>query len=97
MSRLRLNTRVTLNSQPTDVTDTIVLTVLYPAEDYDSSANDIAFPQEALRFLSWEVAFALSASYGRWTPEMQANRTEAKAMYFNLNPDNSVLYFQPNA
>ena len=94
---LRIATRVTLNSQPTDVTSTIVLTVLYPSEDYDATTNDIAFPQEALRFLSWELAFALSTSVGRWTPQMDANRKEARMMYLNLNPENSVLYFQPNA
>ena len=92
---LRITTRVTLNSQPTDVSDTIVLTVLYPAEDYDATTNDIAFPQEALRFLSWELAFEASPSFGsRWTPVMDKNRNEARAMYLNLNPENSVLYFQ---
>lgn len=94
---LRTQTRVTLDAQPTDVTKQIVLTVLYPAEDYDATTDDIAYPQEALRFLSWELAFALSTSVGRWTPQMEKNRMEAKAMYFNLNPENSVLYFQPNA
>ena len=94
---LRQSTRITLDSQPTDVTKHIVLTVLYPAEDYDATTNDIAFPQEALRFLSWELAFALSPSVGRWTPEMELNRKEARQMYLNLNPENSVMYFQPNA
>jgi hypothetical protein len=88
---LTTSTRVTLNSQPTDVTDTIVLTVYYPSEDYD----DIAFPQEAIRFLHWELAFALAPSLGRWTPEMEMNRKEARQLYFGLNPENSVLYFQP--
>lgn len=94
---LRLNNRITLNCQPDDVTKQLMLTVLYPSEDYDATSNDIAFPQEALRFLSWELAFALSPSVGRWTAQMQQNRVEAKAMYFNLNPENSVAYFQPNA
>jgi len=94
---LRITTRVILNSQPTDVTDTIVLTVFYPSEDMDAAANDVAFPQEALRFLQLELMFALAPSVGRWTPEMEANRKEARAMYLNLNPENSVLYFQPNA
>jgi hypothetical protein len=92
---LRITTRVTLNSQPTDVTDTIVLTVIYPAEDYDATSNDIAFPQEAIRFLHWELAFALSPSVGRWTPEMEKNRNEARQLYLNLNPENSVLHFRP--
>lgn len=94
---LRIATRVTLNSQPTDITDQIVLTVLYPAEDYDATTNDIAYPQEALRFLSWELAFALAPSIGRWTPEMELNRKEARMMYLNLNPEVSDLYFRPNA
>ena len=93
---LRIATRVTLNSQPTDVTDTIVLTVLYPAEDYDATSNDIAFPQEALRFLKWELSFELAPGFGvPWTPAMDKARNEARAMYLNLNPENSVLYFQP--
>lgn len=92
---LRIATRITLDSQPTNVTDTIVLTVLYPAENYDATTDDIAFPQEAFRFLSWELAFALSPSVGRWTPEMEKNRTEARMMYLNLNPENSSLYFRP--
>lgn len=89
---LRLNTRVTFDSQPTDVTQQIVMTVLYPSEDMDAAANDIAFPQEGYRFLHWELAFALSPIY-RWTPEMEKQRTEAKAIYLNLNPENSVLHF----
>jgi hypothetical protein len=92
---LRINTRVTLDSQPTDVTKTIVLTVYYPSEDYDAAANDIAFPQEAIRFLHWELAFALAPSVGRWTAEMEKNRNEARSLYFGLNPENSVLYFRP--
>ena len=91
---LRINTRITLNVQPNDVEKTIVLVVLYPAEDYDATTNDIAFPQEALRFLSWELAFALAPFSGRWTPEMEANRKEARLNYMALNPENSVLYFQ---
>jgi hypothetical protein len=94
---LRLNTRITLDSQPTDITKQLYLTVFYPSEDYDSLSDDIAFPQEAFNFLHWELAFALSPSVGRWTPEMTQLRTEARSMYLNLNPENSVMYFQPNA
>lgn len=93
---LRTQTRIILNSKPTVVTDTIVMTVLYPAEDYDATTDDIAFPQEAYRFLSWELAFALSPSVGRWTAEMEKNRGEARSVYLNLNPENSALYFQCN-
>lgn len=92
---LRLNTRLTFDSQPTNVTDQIIITGFYPSEDVDAAANDIAFPQEALRFLQLELMFSLSLSIGRWTKEMEMNRQEARAMYLNLNPENSVLYAQP--
>lgn len=92
---LRIATRLTLDTQPTDVTETIVLTVLYPAEDYDATTDDIAFPQEAFRFLSWELAWESHAAFGvDWTAGMDKLRGEARAMYLNLNPENSVLYFQ---
>ena len=91
---LRITTRVTLNSQPTDVTDTIVMTVQYPAEDYDAASNDIAFPQEYLRALEWELAFALAPAYGSvWTPVMEKNRNEALSIARRLNPENSALSF----
>lgn len=89
------NTRILLNSQPTDVTETLRLTVQYPAEDYDATSDDIAFPQEYIRFLEWELAFALAPAYGSvWTPAMEQNRQEAKATAGRLNPEMSVAYFQ---
>lgn len=92
---LRLNTRITLNSQPTNVAKQIILTALYPAEDYDATTDDIAFPQECFLFLSWELAFLLSASFGRWTPEMEKNRMTALTRARSMNPEISSLYFQP--
>lgn len=95
---LRLNTRITLDSQPTNVADTIVLTALYPAEDYDSTSNEIAFPQEWFAALEWELAFRLAPAFEKtWTPDMDANHKNALALARNINPENSVLYFQPNA
>lgn len=95
---LRINTRVTLNSQPTDVTSQIVLTVLYPAEDYDATTNDIAFPQEWLGFLEWELTLRGCPMFGKtFTPEMQLNHKRAEAMARSLNPETSDLYFRCNA
>lgn len=92
---LRIATRITLDTQPTDVSETVILTVLYPAEDYDATTDDIAFPQEAFRFLAWELAWEAHASFGvNWTAGMDKLRGEARSMYLNLNPENSVLYFQ---
>lgn len=92
---LRIATRVTCDAQPNDVTKQIILTVWYPSENYDADTNDIAFPQEALEFLRLELMFKLAPSIGRWTPEMEKSRQEARAMYFSLNPENSVAYFEP--
>jgi hypothetical protein len=95
---LRLATRVTLNSQPTDVTSQIVLTVLYPSEDYDAITNDIAFPQEWLGFLEWELTLRGCPMFGKtFTPEMQLNHKRAEAMARSLNPEMSDLYFRCNA
>lgn len=93
---LRIATRVTLDSQPTDVTKQIVLTVLYPSENYDATTDDIAFPQEAYRFLMWEMSFDLAPAYGvLWTNQMEKNRLEARQTYLTLNPENSIAHFQP--
>lgn len=92
---LRITTRVTLNSQPTDVTDTIILTVLYPSEDYDATTDDIAFPQEWLGFIEWELAFRLAPVFGSpWTQERKDNHAIAKAIVSALNPEVSNAYFQ---
>jgi len=94
---LRLNTRITLNFQPDDISKQIYMTVLYPAEDYDATSDDIAFPQEYFRLLSWELALALSPSVGRWTQQMQTNLNDARMRAKSLNPEKSIMYFQPNA
>ena len=94
---LRINTRITLDSQPQDVTKRIVLVGLYPQEDYDnaSGTDDISFPQEALRYLGWELSFEICDAYGsEWTPSMEKKRIEAKETYLSLNPEVSNAYFQ---
>lgn len=95
---LRITTQVTLDTQPTDVTKQIVMNVLYPAEDYDASTNDIAFPQEWYGALEWELAKRCAPTFGRpWTPDMEANWRTATEIARNLNPEVSNLYFQCNA
>lgn len=95
---LRLNTRITLNSQPTDATKHLLMSVWYPAEDYDAVANDIAFPQELYGFLEWELAFRLAPAFGvAWTTDMELNRKEATAIAKTLNPETSDLHFAPGA
>ena len=92
---LTLNTRITLNSQPTDVTSQIVITGLYPAEDYDSASNDVAFPQEWLLPLSWQLSKETHSIFGRpWTQTMESNLQTSLAIARNVNPENSIAYFQ---
>ena len=93
---LRITTRVTCDAQPTDVTKQIVMTVLYPQEDYDATTDDIAFPQEWFAPFSWELAFRSAPSLGRpWTREMAENRAAALSIARELNPEMTVAYFQP--
>lgn len=93
---LRLNTRITLDSQPADVTKQLRLTVMYPSEDYDATTDDVAFPQEWFAALEWELAFRLHAAYGvTWTPAMQQLYMQATSIARELNPDNVVAYFEP--
>lgn len=94
---LATSTRVLFDTQPNDVGYFVILTVLYPSEDYDATTDDIAFPQEWYAALSWELAFRLSPVSGRWTQEMQSNRANALMMARSVNPEISSLYFQPNA
>jgi len=94
---MRLNTVVTCNFASVNMYKALRLTVIYPAEDYDSAvgADDIAYPQEWYAALSWELAFRLSGSSGRWTKFMQDNRVNALNMAVGLNPDNTSLHFEP--
>lgn len=95
---LRINTRLTFDSQPDDVDKRVILTVMYPAENYDSSANDIAFPQEWFAALEWELAFRVISAFGLiWTTEMKENYARAMTIASNLNEANSSAYFQPGA
>lgn len=93
---LQTNTRITLTSQPTDVTKQLRLTVIYPAEDYDATTNDIAYPQEWFAALEWELAKRCAPAFGRpWTPDMQANWLAATSIARELNQQNSTAFFEP--
>jgi hypothetical protein len=95
---LTTQTRVTLNFAPQDVTKQLRLTVIYPAEDYDATSNDIAYPQEWLAALEWELARRLAPKFNRkWTESHQVNWAAATTIARQLNPSNVVSYYQPNA
>lgn len=93
---LRLNTRITTDFIPADVTKQIRLTALYPAEDYDATTDDIAFPQEYFAALEWELTLRCAPMFGKaWTQEMDKNYMNATAIARELNPENSSAFFQP--
>lgn len=93
---LYLNTRITLTSQPTDVTKQLRLTVIYPAEDYDASTNDIAYPQEWFAALEWELAKRCAPAFRvPWTQEMEANWLASTMIARQLNQENSSAFFEP--
>jgi hypothetical protein len=94
---LRLNTAITLNSEPTDVSKVVNMTVLYPAEDYDATSNDIAFPQEWFAALEWELTLRCLPLFPQeWTPAMEKNYQNATAIARELNlRKHREMHFQP--
>ena len=95
---LTTQTRVTLDFAPQDVTKQLRLTVIYPAEDYDATTNDIAYPQEWFAALEWELAKRLAPKFNkRWTETHQLNWEQATQIARQLNPQATTAYFQPHA
>ena len=95
---LRTQTRVTLNFAPQDVTKQLRLTVIYPSEDYDATSDDIAYPQEWLAALEWELAFRLAPKFGKqWSPTHEANHARATAIARQLNPQATRAFYEPHA
>lgn len=95
----RLNTYVTTDFAPANMWKNLRLTVIYPAEDYDSAtgADDIAFPQEWFAALEWELSLRIAPMFGTsWTKEMQMNYVSATMIARQLNPDNTSSYFEPD-
>ena len=92
----RLNTALTFDAQPSDVTRVVNMTVLYPAEDYDAASNDIAFPQEWFAALEWELTLRCAPAYGvTWSPEMEKNYQNATGIARQVNEANTALSFEP--
>lgn len=90
-----LNTRITLDTYPQDVTKQLRLTVLYPAEDYDATTDDIAFPQEWYAPLSMELAKRSVGTFKTvWTKEQEETRKESLNIARSVNPEMSDAYFE---
>lgn len=90
--------RITLDSQPTDLTQILILTVQNPGAHYDLQTDQMICSEEWFAAFEWEVAFRLAPAYRvKWTQTMQQNRDSALALARNANPENSVLFYEPNA
>lgn len=93
----RINTAVTFDVQPNDVTKVVSMSVLYPMEDYDASSDDVAFPQEAYRALKFMLAGDLWVEYKDGDPPVWLARLidQSKAFFDRLNPETTSLFFEP--
>lgn len=94
----RLNTAVTTNFAGPNPYKNLRLTVIYPAEDYDSAtgADDISYPQEYFAALEWELARRCAPKFGKpWTEDLKTHWTIAVQEGVNVNPQDTHLSFEP--
>lgn len=92
----RITSRIILDSEPSDLTNVLRLTVLYPTEDYDSTTNDIAYPVQWLAALEWELAKRCAPKFEKqWTQVMEANWKQAIEIARQVDPMNTMAYFMP--
>ena len=81
---------------PDDVTKVLHGTFFVPAEDYDTSTDDIAFPQEWFLPLALGLAKLVDPKYGnQWNNSLEANYQSALAIARTSYAETTDLYFQP--
>lgn len=86
-----------IDVEPDDVTNVIRLAFIAPAEDYDVSTNDIAYPQQ------WYLALALGLgkivapkfNSALWTPLHESNLQSALSIARTSYAETTEIYFQP--
>jgi len=90
------NGTLSLDCEPSVVTDVLRLTFMVPAENYDSVANDIAFPQEWYLPLSIGLAKLVAPKFNySWTQQDESNYVSALSIARGSYAETSELYFQP--
>ena len=90
------NGTLLLDYEPSDMTKVIRLTFTAPAENYDSSANDIAYPQEWLAPISLGLAKRISPKYqAQWSQTQETLYQEALSIARTSYAETSEEYFQP--
>jgi hypothetical protein len=87
---------LSLDTEPTDVTDVLRLTYVRPLEDVDASTDDLDYPQEWFRPLSMGLAREIAPDYGvQWDQQKEMIYKEALAIAQQANPEVSDAYFEP--
>lgn len=82
--------------QVQDTTDIYKLTYLRPIEDFDAGTDTPDFPQEYFRPLVGQLAMDEATASGKpVTQEMKLYRDEALSIAQNVDPDNEIVFFEP--
>lgn len=90
------NGTLSLDVEPSDVTNVIRLVYLSAIEDFDASTDTPDYPQSWYRFLSAQLSIDLSIGVGRQlTPGMKLVRDESLAIAQNEFPETTEIYFEP--
>lgn len=90
------NGTLVLDAEPTDVTQVLRLTYMVPAEDYDATTNDIAYPQEWYLALALGLGKLVSGKFQvAWSDVLESNYQTALAMARTSYAETTEMYFQP--
>ena len=82
--------------EPTDTTEIYQITYLRPIEDFDAATDTPDYPQEWYRPLVGQLGMDACVWRGKPVPpELKLYRDEALAMAGNVDPDNQIMFFQP--
>jgi hypothetical protein len=80
-----------------DVTKVIHIVYLRPIQDFNAALDNPEYPAEWFNALCWGLSKQICPMFSAvWTPEMDANYTEALAYAREANPDTTEIYFQSN-
>lgn len=91
----RTNTKLYLNSQPTDLTEVVAFVYNSYIEDMSATTNDVDMPAEWFRALAAQLTIDLCIPFSRpVTQEMKLARDEAVRMAQNAYPERLVVEYQ---
>lgn len=90
------NGKLFLDLEINDTTEIYLLTFLRPVQDFDAATDTPDYPQEWERPLVGQLSIDWATAAGKpVTMEMVAYRDQALSIAANVDPDNEVVYFQP--